>query len=51
MINDGYQLQAWSYINQFVISQEPYPSCQIRTVLTTRFDCYIWLVLLMSQSH
>ena len=40
-------MQAWSNTNQFVISQEPYPSCQIRTVLTARFDCIIWLSTLM----
>ena len=33
MINGG--CQAWSYTNHFVVSQEPYPSCLIRTVLTT----------------
>ena len=41
----GGACQAWTYTNQFVVPQELYPSCWVRTVLITQFDCIIWLVI------
>ena len=49
MINGS--CQAWTYSNQFVVSQEPYPTSQIRTVLTAWIMFTVGTVDVMSTEY